>query len=353
MGKELRVLALRSAAIAAGLVILSSVLVGVAVVRITEDGVLEAGGGDVAPWLVIAAAVLMALLVMLVAMVFAWGLADRATKRFTEPMRQLAQRAQEYGTGGFALDPVRDPDGPVKPLISGIAEIDTVSQILDHNTRSLVRALSSERSFAADASHQLRTPLAALLMRLDEIATADEIEVAKDEAEVAIAQTERLAAVVDDLLHRSRAGHADGGRSVSVDTVLNQLQREWEPTFAAEGRRITAGVERGMIVRSSATAISQVLDTLIENSLIHGAGAVRVTARRSGPSAVLEVRDEGEGIEDAMATRVFDRAVSGGQGTGLGLAVARDTAESFGGRLELVQARPAVFALYVSMASTP
>lgn len=353
MGKELRLLALRSAATAAGLVIFAGSIVGIALVRVRDDGVLEAGGPTVSPWLVVLAAAGLVLLVVMVALALAWGLADRATTRFTEPMRQLAQRAEEYGTGGFALDPVRDQDGPVKPLISGIAEIDTVSQSLDHNTRSLVRALSSERSFAADASHQLRTPLAALLMRLDEIATADDIAVARDEAEVAIAQTERLAAVVDDLLHRSRAGHADGGRSVSVDTVLGQLQREWEPTFAAEGRRITVGVERGMIVRSSATAISQVLDTLIENSLIHGDGAVRVTARRSGPSAVLEVRDEGAGVDDSMATRVFERAVSGGQGTGLGLAVAKETAESFGGRLELVQARPAVFALYVSMASVP
>lgn len=350
MGKELRTVALQAAGLAAGLVAVIGGVVTMVLLRL-QEGQLRAGQQELPTWMIVAFWVVVILAAVAVAASTGLRLSERRSLRLTEPMRQLAQRAEEFGTGGFALDPMVDTDGPSQPFISGIAEIDTVSRILDHNTRSLVRALAAERSFAADASHQLRTPLAALLMRLEEIAGAEDIEVARHEAEVAIAQTERLAGVVDDLLHRTRAGHADGGRSVSVDTVLSQLQREWEPTFAAEDRRITVGLERGMIVRSSASAISQILDTLVENALIHGDGAVRVTARRSGPSAVLEVRDEGPGVDDDLARRVFERAVTGGGGTGLGLAVARETAESFGGRLELVQARPAVFALYVSMAS--
>jgi signal transduction histidine kinase len=349
VGKELRSLAVQAALVAA---VVSSVVAG-GVLLLLSQGVgtgLVGGGSTLPTWVAPVAAGAVLLVSVGLALVIGRRLAERRAARLTEPMRQLAQRAEEFGTGGFALEPVIDTDRPTRPLVSGVSEIDTVGRILDHNSRVLVRALSAERSFAADASHQLRTPLAALLMRLEEIAEADDVGVARHEAEVAIAQTERLAGVVDDLLHRTRAGHADGGRSVSLDTVLSQLQREWEPTFAAEGRSISVGLERGMIVRSSASAISQILDTLVENSLIHGGGAVRVSAWRSGPSAVLEVRDDGPGIDDELARRVFDRAVTGGSGTGLGLAVARETAESFGGRLELAQARPAVFVLYVSMA---
>lgn len=350
MGKELRAVAIRAAILG---VLVAAVSGGAAALVLfsVQDTRLSQGQSPV-PALVYVISWLAVIAVSIASVLWACGwVVERRVPRLTEPMRQLATRAEEYGSGGFVLDPVRDADGPAAPLISGIQEIDTVSRTLDSNTRSLVRALSSERSFAADASHQLRTPLAALLMRLEEIIAAEDLELIRAEGEVAITQTERLAGVVDDLLHRSRAGHADGGRSVSVDTVLTQLQREWRPAFQSAGRDITVGVERGMIVRSSASAIGQILDTLVENSLKHGGGVVTVEARRSGPSAVLEVRDEGPGVPDDLSVHIFERAVTGGGGTGLGLSVARETAESFGGRLELIQARPAVFALYVSMAS--
>lgn len=106
-----------------------------------------------------------------------------------------------------------------------------------------------------------------------------------------------------------------------------------------------------MIVRSSASAISQILNTLVENSLAHGQGDVQVKAHRSGPSAVIEVTDQGPGIPPHLARVIFERGTTTGTGTGLGLSVARETAESFGGRLELTRAEPAIFALYVSMSS--
>ncbi|WP_228386640.1 sensor histidine kinase [Ornithinicoccus halotolerans] len=324
---------------------------GLVLVAQQRERLLEDGGPLPTPVLVLIGLVALGL-AALAPWVVTRALVPPHAERLVIPMRQLAQRAEEFGGGGYGLEPgggAAEVD-PV-PLESGIPEIDSVARILDRNSRSLARALTAERSFAADASHQLRTPLAALLLRLEEIAEADDVAVAREEAALAIAQTERLAGVVDELLHRTRAGHADGGRSVSLDTVLNTLQQEWQPAFTDAGRRLTVTMERGMIVRSSASAISQILNTLVENSLVHGSGAVTVAARRSGPSAVLQVSDEGPGIPDELARRIFERAVTSGDGTGLGLGVARDNAESFGGRLELVQPRqPVLFALYVSMA---
>lgn len=312
------------------------------------------GRGPMPIWFTVLTLAVTVAVSLLAAVTAALTLAGRRAATMSQSMYRLTQRADDFASGGFSVDAIV-ADARMLPKEedwrTGISEIDTVGRILENNHRTLARALSAERSFAADASHQLRTPLAALLMRLEEIVHTDDLAEAKVEAEVAIGQTERLAGVVDDLLHRTRAGHADGGRSVSLDTVLSGLDQEWTPAFEAAGREIVVAAERAMIVRSSASAISQILNTLVENALLHGGGAVTVQARRSGPSAVIEVSDEGEGIPRELARRVFVRAVSGGSGgTGLGLSVARETAESFGGRLELVQGRPVVFALYVSMA---
>ncbi len=95
-------------------------------------------------------------------------------------------------------------------------------------------------------------------------------------------------------------------------------------------------------------AVAQVLATLIENSLMHGAGTVALRTRVIGNQVVVEVTDEGPGVDEALGSRVFERTVSGHNSTGLGLAVARDLAEADGGRLELLQQLPPVFALFLS-----
>ena len=86
------------------------------------------------------------------------------------------------------------------PVRSDIAEIDTVSEVMTRRAHDMTKSLAAERDFASDASHQLRTPLTALLMRLEEISLTDDAEVVKEEANIAIAQVERLTRVVDDLL---------------------------------------------------------------------------------------------------------------------------------------------------------
>lgn len=347
MGAEFRWVAL-VAGVGSALLGLTLSWVVAAVVATVQRGRVDKGQDMLPMWVAAIPAVLTFVVVIAVTWYAARRLAELRSRRAAQAMRQLSQRAEEYGSGGFALEPLTQDE--LVPLTSGLDEVDNLSRVLDRNHHALMRALTAERSFAADASHQLRTPLAALLLRLEEINQSSDLDTARHEAGIAIGQTERLAGVVDDLLHRTRAGHADGGRSVSVDTVLTQLTREWESSFAGEGRTISCTIERGMIVRSSASAISQILNTLVENSLAHGAGDVQVRARRSGPSAVIEVTDQGPGIPLRLARVIFERGTTTGSGTGLGLAVARETAESFGGRLELIRAEPAVFALFVSMA---
>lgn len=262
--------------------------------------------------------------------------AVRHADRLGETLETLRQRVERLAGG----------DTRPSPLTTGIAEVDRLDEALVRGAQHTARRLASERDFAADASHQLRTPLTALLMRLEEIAATDDLGVVAEESTIAIAQVERLSRVVDDLMSRTRSG-VGASPAVSLDSVLASLQREWQPAFASARRSILVSGERGLGVRATPVALAQILTTLLENSLSHGRGTVEIAARRSGPSVVIEVTDGGEGVPPAIAPHIFERSVSS-TGSGLGLSLARDLAEAAGGRLELVSARPAVFALFLS-----
>ena len=285
---------------------------------------------------------LVAVMVVLsvVAVVAGVFMASLQARKFAGPMTQLADRAERLGAG----------ESRFQPLVTGIVEVDRVSEVLARSAHQMTRSLASERDFASDASHQLRTPLTALLMRLEEISVTDDLLVVQEEAGIAITQVERLTKVVDELLSRTRRGHDAPPPSVSLDSVIAALQREWQPAFEQARRSVHVHGQRGLLVRATPVALSQVLSTLLENSLAHGCGTVDVQARRSGPSVVVEVSDQGEGVGAAIAPHIFERSVSTAQSTGLGLALARDLAEANGGRLELIQAQPAIFALFLSEA---
>ena len=268
--------------------------------------------------------------------------ASLEARRFAEPMTQLVDQAERLGAG----------ESHFQPLLTGIREVDRVSEVLARSAHQMTRSLASERDFAANASHQLRTPLTALLMRLEEISVTDDLTVVREEASIAITQVERLTTVVDELLSRTRSGHDARPPTVSLDSVIASLQREWQPAFEQAHRSVRVHGERGLSVRATPVALSQVLSTLLENALAHGRGTVDVEARRSGPSVVVEVSDQGDGVSATIAPHIFERSVSAAQSTGLGLALARDLAEANGGRLELIQRQPAIFALFLSEADS-
>jgi len=273
-----------------------------------------------------------------VALAVSWWAASRRAAHVGGLLSDLGSRAERLGAG----------DSRPVPMSSGIEEVDRLDAALARGARQSALRLATERDFAADASHQLRTPLTALLMRLEEIAVTDEPAVVAEEASIAIAQVERLSGVVDDLMSRTRSG-MDASPAVSLDSILASLQREWQQAFATARRSIHVSGERGVRVRATPVALGQILTTLLENSLTHGRGTVEISARRAGPSVVIEVSDNGEGVSRAMAPHIFERSVSSG-GSGLGLTLARDLAEAAGGRLELVSAQPPVFALFLSAA---
>lgn len=276
--------------------------------------------------------------VALLAVVAAVLLAVRQANRLASPLTDLAETAERLGSG--------DPRPRHKRY--GVPELDRVADVLDSSAERIGRMLTAERRLAADASHQLRTPLTALSMRLEEITVTDDLETVREEATIALTQVERLTDVVERLLTNSRDPRTGSAVPFDLDEVVKQQLEEWRPAYRSAGRAVVRSGKIGVRAVGTPGAVSQVLATLVENSLMHGGGTVALRTRVIGNQAVLEVTDEGPGVPPDLGNRIFERAISGRNSTGIGLAVARDLAEADGGRLELLQAQPPVFALFLS-----
>lgn len=281
---------------------------------------------------------LIILAVALLAVLAAVALAVRQAHRLSAPLTDLAETAERLGSG----------DPRPRHRRYGVPELDRVADVLDGSAERIARMLTAERRLAADASHQLRTPLTALSMRLEEITLTDDPETVKEEATIALGQVERLTDVVQRLLTNSRDPRSGSAVAFDLDEVVKQQIEEWRPASRSEGRAIVRSGKKGLRAVGTPGAVAQVLATLIENSLMHGDGTVALRTRVTGNQAVVEVSDEGPGVSPDLGARVFERTVSGRNSTGLGLAVARDLAEADGGRLELLQQYPPVFALFLS-----
>lgn len=293
----------------------------------------------------VAKSLLLIITLSLLALGVAVGLAMVYARQMSLPLLDLAESARRLGSG----------DARPRGHRYGIAELDRVAEVLDRSAVRLSDLIAAEREFATDASHQLRTPLTALSMRLEEmIDQADDPEVVREEGAAALTQTERLTRVVDQLLgraRRTRRGHAE---PVQVDEVITQQVEEWEPAFRRAGRGLSVTGEPGMVAVVTPGGLAQILATLLDNALAHGKGDVTIQTSETERSAVVEVSDEGPGVPSELVARVFEREVSGSRsGTGLGLSLARGLAEADGGRLELVRARPPVFAVFMRRTPQP
>ena len=273
------------------------------------------------------------------AMAVAVALAMIQARRLSRPLQELAGAADRLGSGDA---------GPLGNRY-GIPELDRVAEGLDGSAQRIGELLASEREFAADASHQLRTPLTALSMRLEEIlAAADQPEVVHEEGTAALLQAERLTEVVGQLLGRTRRPAARRPAQVSVDDVVAQQVVEWDPAFRRRNRKLEVTGEKNLTAHVTPGTLSQLIATLLDNALVHGAGTVGIRTSLTPKSVVIEVRDSGRGVRAELEPRIFERNVSGKRGgTGLGLALARSIAEAEGGQVVLVRPRPAVFAIFL------
>jgi signal transduction histidine kinase len=260
-------------------------------------------------------------------------------RRLAEPLRGVADRAARLGAGDFRAVPGRH----------GIPELDRVSDVLDTSAVALADLLQRERALVGDVSHQLRSHLTALQLRLDELAAHPD-PTARSEALAALEQAERLTEVLDELLAAARVARAAGAEPQDLREMLGAVAEEWRPALKAEGRSIKVRVPDGLLARVTPARIREAVGALLDNAIQHGSGTVTLSARTAENSLLVEVTDAGAGVPEELVPHVFDRGVSVGSSTGIGLALARALVEADGGRLELSRPRPPIFTIFLPAA---
>ena len=289
---------------------------------------------------VVLTVVLTVIILTLVALAAAYAVAAAASRRISAPLIYLAAEAEQLGSG------------QVRPRLrrSGIEEIDLVQAELVRSAERVAGRLAAERQFASDASHQLRTPLTSLSLRLEEIELLADDEEMRNEARACIEQVERLTGVVEDLLKVSRRTGGGTTEALHLGEVFAQQRDEWGPAFEAAGRALVLRDDVDRPVLATPGSLAQELATVIENSLRYGAGTTTVSVRSAngGHAVFIDIADEGEGVAEDIAPHVFERHVSGYGSTGVGLALAKDLVEADGGRIELSQRSPAVFSILLN-----
>jgi signal transduction histidine kinase len=271
------------------------------------------------------------LLAVAVAGVLAW----LQSRRLAEPLADLAGAAARLGAGDFSARAPR----------SGLPEADTIADALDASAARIAGLVRAEREFSAHASHQLRSALTGLRLRLEALGELPDPE-AREDARAALAQVDRLTDTVADLLHLARTGRAADAGAFDLAALAAAHLADVEPRLRAADRAAALDADEPVVVRAAAGATGQVLDVLLDNAVRHGAGRVRVAVGRTGGHASVLVEDEGPGVDPARAGALFSAPAAGaGEGHGIGLPLARTLVEADGGRLELERARPAAFRL--------
>jgi signal transduction histidine kinase len=264
------------------------------------------------------------------------GLAWVLARRFARPLQQLATAAEQLGEGRFELD-VPEQD---------VREAAAVARALRTSAARIAQQLRAEQEFSSSASHQLRTPLTGLRLRLEGLLGDPGLnEDARCEVGAAITEVDRLAATVADLLEMARTSTIGTRGTVRIDELAERSAERWGAVAAEDGRAVQVVAAEDAVVAASDHVLEQVLDVLVDNALCHGHGDVSIAVSVPAGAVRLRVQDEGDGIDGELAARIFDRHVSreGSPGEGIGLALARQLVTALGGRLVLVSGAPTTF----------
>jgi signal transduction histidine kinase len=253
----------------------------------------------------------------------------------TRPLRRLRDATERLASGEEAVQ-APDDDGP--------PEVRSLARAFNAMSSRLSALMDAQRAFAGDASHQLRTPLTALRLRLDQAAATvdDDPDATRLRIEAATAETERLQHLVDQLLMLARTeGRAVEQVVVDLARVARERVEMWQPLAAEQDVTVTCSTPDSAPVRAAPEAAEQVIDNYVDNALAVAptGSTLEVVVRRDGGDVVVEVLDRGPGMSDEQRAHAFDRfwrapgSVSGG--SGLGLAIVRRLVDASGGAVSL------------------
>ena len=260
--------------------------------------------------------------------VIGWAVARSVTR----PLRELQASARRFADGDLSVEPI-PADSP--------EEIVALADAMGVMATRLDELLSAQRAFVGDASHQLRSPLTALRLRLENLAAELGESGQGAEVEAAIDETRRLSDLVSDLLKLARADQPPPAERTDVGVIATDRIDTW--SAMADGADVALRLDRpeGAVWASVVPgSVEQILDNLLDNALAvsPAGGEVTVTLERAEDRVRLTVADQGPGLDDEHKVRALERFWRGGQatpGTGLGLPIALGLAEASGGGLSL------------------
>ena len=262
---------------------------------------------------------------LLAGLVIAFAMAGSLAR----PLDRLASTARKLGSGDLQARA-----GDVK----GASEIDDLARSFDEMADRLERTVQAQREFVANASHQLRTPLTGMKLRLEAAAAQSDDPDVKRQLHAADAEVDRLAETVNRLLVMAREVEAGTGPAEPVTDLreaVAQAAERWSERAERLASTVRVDARTEAPARINATDLDQILDNLLDNAIAYAPGVVDLEA---APTFVA-VRDHGPGIPEDELGRVTERFYRGrgapSGGSGLGLAIVRDLAERWGGSVRI------------------
>jgi signal transduction histidine kinase len=261
---------------------------------------------------------------LLAGLLLTWVVANRLSR----PLVRLADTARRLGIGHLHARV-----GDVRVA----SEIEELATSFDEMATRVERSATAQREFVANASHQLRTPLTGMKLRLEAAAVGAEGD-ERVQIEAAEREVDRMAATVDRLLVMAREVESGAAPVTNVLQAANDAVARWSERAVVAGARATADGSPAR-ARIDPNDLDQVLDNLLANALAYAPGPVEIGVGASGGVTVITVRDHGPGIPaedlDRVTERFFRGSASTGPGSGLGLAIVRRLVARAGGGLAL------------------
>jgi signal transduction histidine kinase len=249
----------------------------------------------------------------------------------SQPLRRLEAVARRVAQGDLSA----------RAEVEGSREQRSLSRSFNEMTDRVARLLAAQREFVADASHQLRTPLTGLRLRLEEATAHLTNPEAGAELDAATAEVDRLAHIVDELLVLSRAGERElTGAPIDLTGLAASAARRWQAGASDAGIALEhQDHAHGAMAWAAGPDLERALDALLENALRYSPSGTTVTIV-SAPGRI-EVRDRGPGVTEEERELVFERfhrgraGRSGPPGDGLGLPIARELTRAWGGAVTI------------------
>lgn len=281
----------------------------------------------------VAAALLPLVLVALVLVVAAAVVALWLSRRLARPFTELAGVAAAIGRGDFDVEVPR----------YRVPEANEVGRALRTSARELDALVRRERDFAAHASHELRTPITAMRLELEDLALSPQTPPdVVERLSAALGQLDRLSATVAEMLDSSRESRLGSRMAIDLTALVRDAVARW--SALAPARRIVMSGDEVVAVRMPPGALIQVMDVLIGNAVTHGQGDVVVEVSRTPAYVEVLVGDQGLREHAAAGT---GRPVARGAG---GLATATETVEALGGQLRLCDTAHTTFGVVLPTA---